>query len=105
MSRKVRARSERRCKVGADGGLGLGIGEAWDQVRSSREGRQGEGKGNSVSTARRTVGGPKAALGGAGSAGSLSGFPGLLIKRPVVTFPKTVSMERHLEARLMWARE
>lgn len=31
--------------------------------------------------------------GRAGSTGSLSGFPGLLFKRLVVTFPKTVSME------------
>lgn len=58
------ARSERRCEVGAGGGLGLGIGEAWAQVRSSRGSKQGAGKGNSVSTAQRTVGGPKAALGG-----------------------------------------
>lgn len=37
---KVRA----QVKVGADGGLGLGVGEAWNQVRLSGESRRGEDK-------------------------------------------------------------
>lgn len=84
------ARSELRCKVRSGTGLRVDQGEAWDQGRLRREGRQSEGRRepSEHSTEDSGRGIPASSERRGLSAGSLSGSLGLIIEKSVRLSPE-----------------